>query len=425
MTPRPQARHPHPRPAYTPAVRLLLVLLLLGSAAFAQRAGDARPTVILISFDAWRWDFHQRVPVRHLQRLMARGVRAEGLIPGFPTKTFPNHYSLVTGLYPGHHGIVANNMWDPATERSFTPTQPQTLSDPMWWGGEPIWVSAQRAGQTTAPLMWPGSQAPIGGLRPSHWIPYDGDMPGSERVSRLLAHLDRPAADRPTFLALYFEDIDEAGHRDGPDSQAVRDATIRADAYLGQLTAGLERRGLLDQVNIIVTSDHGLSATSTERVVLLDDYISLDDVIVSDINPTVGLFPKAGKEDAVYRALRNAHPRLRIYRRADTPRHWRHRNHPRVPPIVGVVDDGWQILRRSTLRDIVQRLGSDPGGQHGYDPRNLSMRGIFVAAGPAFKQGVTVPAFENVDVYNVLARILGVPAAPNDGDPRTVRRLLR
>lgn len=405
--------------------RLIIILLALLGAGLAQPVPGLRPTVILISFDAWRWDYHHRVPVPHMQRLMARGVRAEGLIPAFPSKTFPNHYSVVTGLYPGHHGIVANNIWDAATQRAFTLARRQEVSDPMWWGGEPIWVTAQRAGQYTAPLMWPGSEAPIGGVRPTHWLPYDGAMPGSERVSRLLAQLDRPPAERPTFLSLYFEDVDEAGHEDGPDSQAVRDATIRADAYLGQLTAGLEQRGLLNHVNIVVTSDHGMSATNTDRVVLLDDYISLDDVTVSDINPTLGLFPKPGREDAVYRALRRAHPRLKVYRRHETPRHWHYRDHPRIPPIVGVVDDGWQIMRRGTLQDLVARVSRGEGGQHGYDPRTLSMRGIFVAAGPAFRQGATVDAFENVDVYNVLARILGVPAAKNDGNPRTLRRLLR
>jgi len=219
--------------------------------------------------------------------------------------------------------------------------------------------------------------------------------------------------------------VDDAGHADGPDSQSVRDATIRVDSYLGQLTDGLEKRGLLDQVNIVVVSDHGMAATTPQRVVLVDDYISLDDVVISDINPTLGIFPKAGRHDAVLRALQHAHPRLKVYARERTPAHWHYRDHARIPPIVGVVDDGWQVMRRNSLKDILERVVRGSGGQHGYDPRAASMHGIFIAAGPAFRQGVTVRAFENVHLYNVLARVLGVTPAKNDGDPAVARRLLR
>jgi predicted AlkP superfamily pyrophosphatase or phosphodiesterase len=285
------------------------VCLLVACAALAvpavraQQTGDLQPTIILISFDGWRWDYHTRIPVPNLRRLMARGVRAEGLIPSFPSKTFPNHYTIVTGLYPGHHGIVANSIWDDATQRMFTLGSRKEVQDPMWWGGEPIWVTAERAGLATATLFWPGSEAPVQGARPRYWEPYNESLPGAARVERVLRWLDLPAAERPRFITLYFEDTDTAGHADGPDSEAVREAAIRSDGYLGQLTEGLQRRGLLNRVNIVVVSDHGMSATSPRRVVVLDDYISLNDVTVADINPTLGLFPKAGKEEAVYRGV--------------------------------------------------------------------------------------------------------------------------
>ncbi len=407
-------------------VVLLVCVALAGGAARAlQRADDFERSVILISFDGWRWDYHTRVPVPNLQRLMARGVRADGLIPSFPSKTFPNHYSIVTGLYPGRHGIVANNIWDDPTQRMFTLATRREIIDPMWWGGEPIWVTAEGAGIRTAPLFWPGSEAPIDGIRPRYTEPYDESLPGGARVERALGWLDLPAGERPRFISLYFEDTDTAGHADGPDSQAVRDAAIRTDGYLGQLTDGLERRGILNRINIVIVSDHGMSATSPSRVVLVDEYISLDDVVISDINPTLGIFPKAGKEEAVYRALANAHPRLRVYRRRETPAHWHYREHPRIPPIVGVVDDGWQVMRRNSLKDIVERFARGSGGQHGYDPRNRSMHALFVAAGPAFKQGVTVRAFENVHIYHALARILGLTPVKNDADAAVAGRLFR
>lgn len=413
--------------------RVALVLLLLlfafaGAGRSSQNrdgAGDLRPTVILISFDGWRWDYHTKAPAPHLRSLMARGVRAEALIPSFPSKTFPNHYTIVTGLYPSHHGIVANNIKDPATGRTFVRTNERELRDPMWWGGEPIWVTAQRQGQSAASMFWVGAEAPIAGVLPRYWKPYDEKLPPNDRVDQVLAWLDLPTAERPTFITLYFEDTDSAGHSSGPDSGAVREAIRRADGYLGRLLRGLDRRTIADHVNIVVVSDHGMAAVANNRVIVLDDYISLADVDVVDINPTIGLFPKAGREDAVYRALANAHPRLKVYRRDTTPEHWHYRDHPRIPAIVGVADEGWQVLRRATVAGILTRRIVGLRGQHGYDPAVMSMRGVFVAAGPAFKRGVTVPAFENIHIYNALAQVLGVIPAANDGDPAVARSLLQ
>jgi predicted AlkP superfamily pyrophosphatase or phosphodiesterase len=315
----------------------------------------------------------------NLQRLIARGVHAENLIPSFPPKTFPNHYTIATGLYPGHHGIVANSIFDAATGRLFTNDKPEEVRDPMWWGGEPIWVTVERAGQAAATMFWPGSEAPIRGVMPRYWKPYDVNYPGARRVDQALQWLDLPAAERPTLITLYFSEVDQAGHVAGPDSQAVRDAVARVDGYIGRLLGGLDRRRLTDRVNIAVVSDHGMAAVSMDRVLVLDDYISAADAVISDINPTVGLFPRPGREDAVYQALVTAHPRLRVYRRGETPEAWHYRDHPRIPPIIGVVDEGWQILRRATRDAIREGRASPAGGQHGYDPSFMSMRGIFVA----------------------------------------------
>ena len=379
-----------------------------------------------MSFDGWRWDYHLKYDAPNVRRLAARGVRAENLIPSFPSKTFPNHYTLVTGLYPAHHGLVANNIKDPATGRRLSLTNRKEVQDPMWWGGEPIWVRVQNAGSSAAAMFWPGSEAPIHGQYPRYWLPFDGSMPGSVRVDRVLGWLDLPAAQRPTFMTLYHEDVDTAAHNFGPDSRQAREAIRRVDGYLERLVRGLERRRLLEKINIVLTSDHGLAETTLDRVVVLDDYISLDDVEIIDLNPTLGLFPRQGREEAVFAALANAHPRLKVYRREETPAHWHYRDHPRIPPIVGVVDEGWQILRRSNVAERIARRLVGPRGEHGYDPATaMSMRGIFVAAGPAFRAGVTVPEFENVSVYNVLAGALGLTPAPNDGDPAIAQMLLK
>jgi len=405
----------------------LLLLWLLTGVALSQivHGEDVRPTVILVSFDGWRWDYESRYSAPNLHRLIARGVSAE-LIPSFPSKTFPNHYTIVTGLYPGHHGIVANSIKDPATGRRLTMSNTREVSDAMWWGGEPIWVTLQHAKQATAAMFWPGTEAPIQGVRPDFWVPFDERMPGNTRVDRVLSWLDLPADKRPTLLTLYINDVDGAGHNNGPNSLEVRSAVQRADGYLGRLMRGLDRRHLTDRINIVAVSDHGMSETTLDRVVVLDDYISLDDVEVIDINPTLGIFPKAGREDAVYAALSKAHPRLRVYRRAETPEHWHYRDHPRIPPIVGVVDEGWQILARETVNQRRTRGMVGPRGEHGYDPTIArSMHGIFIAAGPAFKSGVTIPPFENVNIYDTLTQVLGVMPAHNDGDMAFTKTVLR
>ena len=219
-----------------PAMVLLLVLVCLWAVrGRAQAPGtDLEPTVILVSLDGWRWDYTQKYSASTLTRLMMRGVSAP-LIPSYPTKTFPNHYTIVTGLYPGHHGIVGNSVKDPATGRRLTMSSRAEVQDPMWWGGEPIWVTVQRAGQAAAPLFWTGSEAPIGGQLPRFWEPFDERLPPNARVDRVLQWLDLPAAERPTFLTLYFSDVDGAGHDDGPESAAVANAVRRVDGYLDRL----------------------------------------------------------------------------------------------------------------------------------------------------------------------------------------------
>jgi predicted AlkP superfamily pyrophosphatase or phosphodiesterase len=411
-------------------VSLLILIAALGSWLTLSSAQNVpapaalKPSIILVSFDGFRWDYMDKAPTPNLRSLAARGMRADGLIPSYPSKTFPNHYTIVTGLYPGHHGIVANNILDTATGRRFAPGIVNEVQDAMWWGGEPIWVTAQRGGLVTGAMYWPGSEAPIRGVLPRYWNAYATALPPDERVEQVLRWMDLPDTERPRLITLYFADVDTAGHADGPDSPAVRDAIMRVDGYLGNLVRGLERRRLLDQLNIVVVSDHGMAATDIRHVVVLDDYISLDDVDVVDINPTLAVIPKPGREDAVYRALSRA-KHLKVYRRAETPERWHYRDHPHIPPIVGGADEGWQVVRKVTLGRVLAGLLHEDRGAHGYDPKFKSMRGIFVAAGPAFKQGATVRAFENIHIYDALAQVLGVTPAPNDGDAAIARTLLK
>jgi predicted AlkP superfamily pyrophosphatase or phosphodiesterase len=311
-------------------------------------------------------------------------------------------------------------MVDPAIAGRFTLANREQVGNAAWWGGEPLWVTAIRQGRRAAALFWPGSEAAIGGVRPSEWAVYDEGLPNRDRVDRLLQWLDRPVAERPVLLLSYFSDVDDAGHRFGPDSRPLRDALIRVDRDLGRLLAGLDARGLTGQVNVVLVSDHGMAAVSPARVIVLSDYLDLATVDVVDANPNLAIVPKTVSAEEVYRRLAGAHPHLRVYRKAETPPEWRFRDHPRVPAIVGVADEGWSIARRH-----LSATAWFSRGNHGFDPRVRSMHGLFVASGPAFRRGVVVPPFENVDLYGVLARVLGVIPAPNDGDPRLADTLLR
>jgi predicted AlkP superfamily pyrophosphatase or phosphodiesterase len=403
---------------------LAAALVVSAALAVAQpRGGGNGLLTILVSFDGWRFDYDTKAPAPALRALMARGVRTDGLIPAFPTKTVPNHYSMATGLYPGHHGMIANVIRDPATGRTFRRTNRAEVMNPMWWGGEPIWNTAQRQGLIAATMFWPGSEAAVGGMQPRYWREFDETVSAAARVDQVFAWLDRPKGERPSLVTLYFNEVDVMGHWYGPDSTQVRDAIVRTDAQLGRLVEGLSSRGQLDRANIMVVSDHGMAPTTQRQTIFVDDYVSLDDLEIADINPTLGIIPKAGRTEAVYQALASAHPKLSMYRAAETPESWQLRGQPRVPPITGVADEGWVVLRRA---DFAQYwMHSPTGGQHGYDPKVRTMRGIFVAAGPAFKVGQAVPAMENVNVYRAVAISLGIEPRDTDADPAEVTALMR
>ncbi|MDZ7307740.1 MAG: ectonucleotide pyrophosphatase/phosphodiesterase [candidate division KSB1 bacterium] len=268
-----------------------------------NRITDLAPTVILISIDGFRHDYLDRAAAPNLQRLARNGVRAHGMIPAFPSKTFPNHYTLVTGLYPEHHGIVSNTMLDPEGKARFRISDRAAVEDSRWWGGEPLWVTAQKQGQLTATYFWVGSEAEILGTRPAYWKRYAHNTPNRARVAQVLAWLDLPKPQRPTLITLYFSTVDEAGHEFGPDSPEVMQAVAAIDTVIGTLLEGLAARDIFQQVNLIIVSDHGMAATSAGRVIHLDDYLDLQQVDVIDWTPVLALLPRPGEEEAVYQKL--------------------------------------------------------------------------------------------------------------------------
>jgi predicted AlkP superfamily pyrophosphatase or phosphodiesterase len=400
------------------AVVAAVLAVMVGS---AQKS--AGPIVVLISFDGWRWDYIDRAQAPHLRNLAARGVRADGLIPSFPSKTFPKHYTLVTGRYPEHHGIVSNVIVEPGFPQRFTMTS-ETAKTARWWGGEPLWNAAMLQGRRAASMFWPGSEAPIGGLRPTYWKPYKESMPNAARVAQVLEWLAMPDDQQPAFITLYFSDVDTAGHAHGPDSVDVRRAAAGLDRMLGELLNGAGRLNLMDRLNVVVVSDHGMSQLSDRRIIYLEDYLDLSTVDVTEWSPVLGLVPRSGSVDAVYAALKGKHPSLAIYKREETPAHLHYRNNPRIPPIVGLAEDGWTITTRG-MALAARVAGRANGGAHGYDPTLKSMHGLFVAAGPRVREGVRAPAFENIHIYHFLCALLDLRPALNDGDPSVTEGFLR
>lgn len=398
------------------AILLCALIVSFARGQSPQPTTDLKPTVFLISIDGFRYDYFEKTNTPNFDRLIKNGLRAKWLIPQFPTKTFPNHYTIVTGLRPENHGIVANTMFDPEFNESFSLGNTKAVRDAKWWGGEPLWVTAEKQGQIAATYFWPGSEAEIKGVRPTYGKEYNHSVPDSQRVREVLEWLDLPVEKRPTFITLYFATIDDAGHAFGPDSSALITPLQSIDRVIGFLIEGLEARKILHRINMVIVSDHGMSQLSENRVIYIDDVTDTASVRIVDRSPVASLWPKPGKEDEVYRRVAGAHLNLKVYRKSEIPERWNFRSHRRIAPIIAVADDGWTITTRTSRRPS--------GGNHGYDNALESMRAILVAHGPAFKRGTTEPV-ENIHLYNMMCAILGLKPAPNDGNDSAIKALLK
>ena len=407
--------------------RAILFLLLPAVVACGSQRPlpPERAILILVSIDGFRADYLERFKPPTLMKLAAEGVLADGLIPQFPSKTFPNHYTIVTGLTLAHHGIISNNMRDRDLPGEFSMSNRDVQNDPRWWGGEPIWNTAERQGRKSAAMFWPGSEVVIGGHRGTYWTPFDDDMPHAERVKRVLDWLKLPEGQQPSFLTLYFSDVDSAGHSRGPDSDDVKQAVMRVDKSIGDLVAGVKEIGIADRVNYVIVSDHGMAQLSADRMIVLDDYIDVSTAIVTDWAPVLGLTPKDGDIDKMYSALKDKHPALAVYKSADLPAEYGLAGHPRLPAIVGIAKEGWFITSVKEERRWDEPNRHAPGGTHGYDPRLPSMHALFIANGRRIKSGMRVKPFENIHIYDFMCAVLGLQPSKNDGDPAVTRDMLR
>jgi predicted AlkP superfamily pyrophosphatase or phosphodiesterase len=402
-------------------VAALFALLLAGCAS--SNPSRATPPLLLISMDAFRWDYCDLHPAEtpHLHQLRREGVSARALIPVYPSNTFPNHYSIVTGLYPAHHGIINNHMFDPALGKYFHYNQPASVHEDEWWGGEPIWVTAIKQGRKSAASFWVGSEAEIEGVRPTFWKPYDYSIPFEKRLDELSSWLALPADQRPAVIAFYLEEANSAGHTFGPDSPELAATLQLLDGRIGAIMDRLKAEGR--DVNLVIVSDHGMTPCSADRVMILDDYIDLKTVQVDFDETAAGLRPMAGTDTpSLLRALA-ALPHAKAYRSADLPARFHLAGNARIPDIWIVPDEGWEVMRRAQFEGVKDKFLK---GQHGYDNALDSMHGILIAHGPSFKSdGSVIDPVENIHIYNLLCAALGLKPAPNDGDDRLVRAMLR
>ncbi|MGE5952526.1 MAG: ectonucleotide pyrophosphatase/phosphodiesterase [Qipengyuania vulgaris] len=376
----------------------------------AVQAEQREPVTILVSIDGFHPDYLDRGITPELSALADGGVRA-AMRPSFPSKTFPNHWTLVTGLVPDKHGITANRMEDQGK-----PEEPFTMAtvDPYWWNqAKPVWVEAEEAGIRSAAMFWPGSAVPWGGTAvrygpvtdgtlPSDWQQFSMQVSNTQRVNSVLDWLRRPADIRPEFLTLYFDTVDSAGHDGGPDSERVNEALRDVDAHIAMLVEGLEDFG--QPANLVIVSDHGMAATSSERVIALDEVVDSSLYRLVEAGAYATFEPAEGKTREFREAILAEHDHMTCWAKQDIPARYEYGTHERIPPYLCLPETGWTI-------NSSRSSGTWTGGNHGYDPFAPEMQAIFIANGPAFDAGATIPLFQNTGVAPLLRHLIGLPGA--------------
>jgi predicted AlkP superfamily pyrophosphatase or phosphodiesterase len=313
-------------------------------------------------------------------------------------------------------------MYDPEFDATFSLGNREEVQNGRWWGGEPIWVTAEKQGLKTLCNFWPGSEAEINGSRPTYWTEYDGNVPNEERVNTVLKYLDKPKKERPHFLTIYFSDPDDYGHMGGPDSSSINVAIQECDARMGQLIEGLEQRNILDKVNIIIVSDHGMAQLSQDRLVFLDDYLDPTNLKILNWYPVLDIWCEESDVDSIYNLIHDKNEHLSIYNREEVPEYLHYSNNSRIAPIIGILDNGWSLTSHNYLNEHQSYYN---GGTHGYDPAHSDMNAFFLAHGPAFKNGETIDAFENIHLYSLMAEVLEIEPVKTDGNLDSLKDALK
>ena len=373
-----------------------------------------RNYVILVSLDGFRWDYNKIYNTPNLNKMASAGVKAERLIPSFPTKTFPNHYTIATGLYPDHHGLIDNSFQANDLGLFFRMGDRAAVENPAFYGGEPVWVTAEKQGVRAASFFWVGSEA----IHPAYWKKYDATVTYEARIDSVIKWLGYPEDKRPEFITLYFDEPDLTSHDFGPVSAETGKIVFRLDSLIGVIRMKLSALPYAKKINMIVLSDHGMGPISPDKYVNLKKVVP--DRMISSIsggNPVYLIKPAEGKRDSILYLLSYVKG-LRAWKKSDVPARLHYGTNERIPEIVVAADSSWSIGTKQSTSSI-------KGGAHGYDNSDSDMFAIFYAVGPSFKRNYKFKELNNVDIYNLICKILDIKPAKNDGNPAHIKRVLR
>lgn len=390
-----------------------------------SKASLEKPYVILISLDGFRWDYVEKYQPPHLSNFIKNGVRAESLIPSFPSKTFPNHYTIATGMYPDKHGIIGNSFYSYKKEDIYKLGDRETVEDGSFYGGTPLWILADRASMVSASYFFVGSEANIQGLYPTYFHRYDGSVKNEVRVAAALKWLDLPEKERPHIITMYFSDMDDIGHRFGPNNDVELEKNLlNLDENLGNLFKGVSETGL--SVNIIIVSDHGMAELSTKNYIPIEDVLNNDLFTAIDNGAIINIHPKEGvKTETIIEYLKPKENNFKVYKTENTPGFEYTPQNKDWGTVQILPDVGYYFSTRQRIDNMLNSPVKTVG-VHGYDPKYKDMHGIFYANGPAFKKDHVTASLKNIHVYPLICNILGLQI-PNDidGDLDAIKDVLK
>ncbi|QOJ28359.1 MAG: alkaline phosphatase family protein [Ignavibacteriales bacterium] len=401
--------------------KYIIIFLFLLSSLFGQESG--KPYVLLISFDGFRWDYPQRGITPALDKMAAEGVSALSLRPIFPSKTFPNHYTIVTGMTAEKHGLLANSFENPFTGERYRLGDTNAVRSGKWYWGEAIWETLEKNNIATASYFWPGSEVREEGRHPSRFMKYEHEKPYIDRINGVFEWFNLPYEKRPKFVTLYFDRSDTKGHEYGPNSPEVNLAIRELDSLLGIVLAKRDVSPLRDSLNIIVVSDHGMAETAPERVYNVESLLPEIKCKFLDSGPVMLIAAEQKDIPAIMEILSAPGLPFRAYKKEDIPEYLGIKNHPYLRDILIVADMGWSLVSEATKNySYVTRKG----GNHGYDHQHTDMHGIFFAQGPVFKKELKTGTLSNLDVYPLLCRIYGVEPSPKtEGNLKNIEYILK